>query len=43
MAFSIEFEPDALRVMADEAVIYVVAVGKREDLAAYRKAKKKLG
>ncbi len=30
-------------VLADESVIYVVAVGKREDLAAYRKAKKKLG
>lgn len=45
--YRLKLSSDGLRlvyvVLDDEKVVYVVAVGKREDLAAYRKARKKLG
>ncbi len=44
--YRLKLSSDGLRlvyvVLDYERVVYVVAVGKREDLAAYRKAKKKL-
>jgi mRNA interferase RelE/StbE len=45
--YRLKLSSDGLRlvyvVLEAEKAVYVVAVGKRVDLAAYRKAKKKLG
>lgn len=45
--YRLKLSSDGLRlfyvVIEEDSVIYVVAVGKREDLSAYRKAKRRLG